>query len=136
SGVLLTLVHHLGGSVLAGVAIGLLMSWYVHRVRTNMPIFVVLASLGLALLSEQLALEPLIVALVAGMMMQNIWPHESESLFEAVEELSLPVYAAFFAFAGAKLELDAVVSLLPVALLIVATRVGAIWISTRVGAIV
>ncbi len=134
TGVLLTLVHHLGGSVVAGLIVGLLMSWYVHRIRAKMPIFIVLASLGLALLSEELALEPLIVALVAGMMMQNVWPHESESLFEAVEELSLPVYAAFFAFAGTKLDLDAIGPILPAALLIVAVRVAATWAGTWLGA--
>ncbi|MGP1308910.1 MAG: cation:proton antiporter [Phycisphaerales bacterium] len=134
TGVLLTLLHHLGGSVLAGLIAGLLMSFYVHRVKTNMGIFVVLASLGLALLSEQLALEPLIVALVAGMMMQNVWPHESESLFETVEELSMPVYAAFFAFAGSKLDLNAIGPILPVALLIVGVRVFATWLGTWLGA--
>ncbi len=134
TGVLLTLVHHLGGSVIAGLIVGLLMSWYVHRIHAKMPIFIVLASLGLALLAEELALEPLIVALVAGMMMQNVWPHESESLFEAVEELSLPVYAAFFAFAGTKLDLDAIGPILPAALLIVAVRVAATWVGTWLGA--
>lgn len=134
TGVLLTLVHHLGGSVLAGLIAGVLMSWYVHRVRASMPMFVVLASLGLALLSEELALEPLIVALVAGLMMRNVWPHGSESLFETVEELSLPVYAAFFAFAGSKLDLNAIGSILPAALLIVAVRLGATWLGTLLGA--
>jgi Kef-type K+ transport system membrane component KefB len=134
AGVLLTLVHHLGGSVVAGLLTGGLMSWYVHRVKTNMPIFVVLASLGLALLTEQLALEPLIVALVAGMMLRNVWHEETESLFETVEELSLPVYAAFFAFAGSKLELTGIGSILPAAALIVAVRLGATWLGTWLGA--
>ncbi len=134
SGVLLTLVHHLGGSVVAGLITGGLMSWYVHRIKTNMPIFVVLASLGLALLSEQLALEPLIVALVAGMMLRNVWHEETESLFETIEELSLPVYAAFFAFAGSKLELTGIGSILPAAALIVAVRLGATWLGTWLGA--
>jgi Kef-type K+ transport system membrane component KefB len=85
-------------------------------------------------MAEELALEPLIVALVAGMMMQNVWPHESESLFETVEELSLPVYAAFFAFAGTKLDLNAIGSILPAALLIVAVRMAATWGGTWLGA--
>ena len=77
---------------------------------------------AIALLSEQLGLEPLIVALVAGMLMQNAWPRSSESLFHTVEELSLPVYAAFFSLAAVKIDLQLLATLWVAALGLVALR--------------
>lgn len=118
----LYLLHHIGGSMLAGGVIGLLLAWYTHAVRAHMAIFVVFSCLAIALLSEQLGLEPLIVALVAGMLMQNAWPESSESLFETVEELSLPVYAAFFSLAAVKIDLELLATLWVAALGLVALR--------------
>lgn len=116
------LAQHILGSIVAGAAIGVGLAVYTHRVSASMPIFVVLSSLGVALASHALGLEPLIVALVAGMLMRNIWPAETETLFETVEELSLPVYAAFFAFAAVKIDLELLSTLWVAALILVAAR--------------
>jgi Kef-type K+ transport system membrane component KefB len=122
------LAQHIGGSIAVGAALGVVLAIYTHRVRASMPIFVVLSSLGIALGSEALGLEPLIVALIAGMLMRNIWPEETESLFETVEELSLPVYAAFFAFAAVKIELELLSTLWFGALLLVGARCASIYV--------
>ena len=122
------LAQHIGGSIVVGAVLGVALAIYTHRVHASMPIFVVLSSLGIALGSQALGLEPLIVALVAGMLMRNIWPAETESLFETVEELSLPVYAAFFAFAAVKIDLELLSTLWFAALLLVAARCASIYV--------
>lgn len=121
---------HLLGSLVVGVVVGLLMAWYARAVRVHMPVFVVFACFGIALLSEAMRLEALLVAVVAGMVMENAFGELSEAFFEHVEELSPPVYCLFFAVAGLKLDLDTVASLWHWALLLVAVRFVAVWAGT------
>jgi Kef-type K+ transport system membrane component KefB len=130
----LTLVQHLGGSLLAGVVVGLGMAWYLHNIHEHLPIFLVLSCFGIALVSQALGLEALIVAIVAGMLMQNAWAERSQGFFEAVEDLSLPVYCVFFAVAGAKVDLAVAATMWPWALTLVGVRLFVVWGSTTLGA--
>ncbi|TVQ31888.1 MAG: hypothetical protein EA376_07835 [Phycisphaeraceae bacterium] len=124
---------HLGGSLVVGAVVGLFLAWYVHAVNAHLDIFVVLTCFGIALLSGALGLEPLIVALVAGMLMQNVWPESSEPLFGSVEQLSLPVYCVFFALAGAKVDLGVLSDLWMAAALLVGLRALMIAIGSHAG---
>lgn len=115
AGFLLAVGIQLIGSLALGAVLGVLMAWYVHRVEAHLVIFVIGACMLFAVLGDQTFtvlggstthLEPLLMGLAAGVTMQNIWPKESEPLFESIERASLPVYCLFFALAGAKIELD------------------------------
>lgn len=125
-----TLALHLGGSLVAGIVVGLLMSWYMHAIKAHVPLFVVFACFGIALLSEALHLEALLVAVVAGMLMENVWGELSEALFDHIEELSLPVYCVFFAVAGLKVNLESLADMWVWALVIVLVRAGLVWLGT------
>lgn len=129
----LSLLWHIGGSIVAGLVAGTAMSWYLHRVRVHLPIFLVLTAFGLALLSHRLHLEPLIVALVAGILMRNVWTSTSEILFETVEDLSLPVYCIFFAVAGAKVRIDVILDVWKLALVLVVSRVMLVCVAGAIG---
>lgn len=124
---------HLLGSVLAGIIFGLGFAWYMHAIRAHLAIFIVLGCMSIALVSDLLALESLIVALIAGVLMRNIWRERVGPFFHTMEDLSLPVYCVFFAVAGAKLQLGALAVLWPAALLIAVMRLIAIWASTNLG---
>lgn len=128
------LAWHLLGSIAAGAALGALMSTILHRLRRHMFLFVLAMSLGIVLVSESAHFEPLLVALSAGFLLANLWPDRSAELFHSVEELSLPVYCIFFAIAGAKINLQAVAALWPLALLIVVVRSMAVWGGITLGA--
>lgn len=123
----------LGGSVLAGVLLGLGLAWYVHAVNAHLPAFVVMACFGIAFFSEAVGFQPLIVALVAGLLMVNVWKESSAGLFETVDDLSLPVYCVFFAVAGAKIDLAALAGVWQAALAVVFVRAAAVWVSTFLG---
>lgn len=131
--VAIPLVQHLVGSVAVGAVVGLLMAAYMHWVRAHVPIFIVLACFGIALMSEALHLEALLVAVTAGMLMVNAFEESSGALFESVEELSLPVYCLFFAVAGIKIDLSIIGAMWHWALLAVAVRGGALWVGSQVG---
>ena len=138
---LLAVGAQLIGSVLLGAAIGVAMAWYVHRVNAHLVLFVVGSCMLFALVGEQpfevagqsVHLEPLLLALSAGMLMRNLWPRQTEPLFRTIETMSLPVYCLFFALAGTKVHLDAFAALWHVTLGLVLMRVAAIWIASAVG---
>ena len=129
-----TIARELGGSALVGALIGAGLAWMVRAMRANLPVFVVLACFGISVLSEAAHLDALIVALVAGLMMENLFKSRTGEIFDTLEELSLPVYCMFFAVAGAKIDLAVLASLWPAALAIVLLRAGMIWGGTFAGA--
>jgi len=133
-GLAMQLLQEIGGSVLFGAAVGLLMSWYLHKIGGNLPVFVVLSGFAISLVADQLGLEPLLTALVAGLMVRNIWPSETEPLFDAIEQMSLPVYCVFFAVAGAKLELGQIPEVWTAALALVLTRAALTYTGVVAGA--
>jgi Kef-type K+ transport system membrane component KefB len=131
----LGLAFQLVGSVVIGAVLGAVMAWYVHRIQGHLIFFLIGFCMLFALIGNQqvaiadqtVHLEPLLMALSAGLLMQNLWPKASEPLFEAIEDMSLPVYAMFFGFAGAKVDLGAFAALWYVALALVALRAAVIW---------
>lgn len=113
---------HLLGSIVFGGLVGLIMQAIGRRMGNRMDLFIVAAGFGIAVLSDALELAPLLVALAAGFVQANLWPRSSEAFFHAIEELSLPVYCLFFAVTGARIHVDALVQLWPVALVFVGLR--------------
>ncbi|RMD66502.1 MAG: hypothetical protein D6824_00740 [Planctomycetota bacterium] len=132
-GVFLEVGRKIFGSIAAGGAVGLLLAWWMRALSANMPLFLVLGGFGVAIGAEALGLEPLIVGLVAGMLMENVWGRLSEALFEAIEDLSLPVFCVFFAATGAKVDLQSLWASAPATLAIVGTRAALVWGATAAG---
>ena len=138
---LLAVGVQLVGSVALGGVVGLTMAWYVRRVRAHLGIFIVGCCLLIALVGEQhmyvagqdIHLEPLLMALSAGLLMRNAWPRRSEPLFHTMESMSLPVYCLFFSLAGAKVHLEVFASLWHLSLVLVAVRAAATWGSIWLG---
>lgn len=123
------------GSIVLGGLCGAVMAWYVHRIQAHLVFFVVgwcmlfalVGELQLSLAGQSFHLEPLLLGLAAGLVMQNLWPDESAPLFETVEQMSLPVYCLFFALAGAKLNVGVLIELWYFVLILVAVRAAAVW---------
>jgi len=141
TGFVLAVAVQLIGSLGVGAVIGFAMAWYVEKVRAHMLLFVIGCCLLTALLGDQqfviggqeTHLEPLLMALAAGMLMENVWPQSSRPLFVTIETLSLPIYCLFFAIAGARIDLHTFASLWHVSVALVAVRLGATWLSIWAG---
>lgn len=122
------------GSILVGTALGWVVSLIMGRVRREAPLFV----LGLALLISEASLrfhlEPLLVSLLAGFFMENLSSRDAEPILEGIEASSFPIYAVFFALAGASLHLHAFLDLWPLILTLVGLRAGGIWLGAYLGA--
>jgi Kef-type K+ transport system membrane component KefB len=122
------------GSFAFGAGVGAVFAFYLRHVGRELPI----ALLGLCALvagvGERLHLEPLLTALAAGLVVENIAPPKGDMLKEAAERGALPVLVVFFAAAGASLQLDALAAIGGIALAVSGVRMLLIWISTRAGA--
>ncbi|HEX7119338.1 MAG TPA: cation:proton antiporter [Longimicrobiales bacterium] len=128
------LLFEIGGSILAGAVIGWGVAHYLRAVGAHMVLFTLAVAFLASHIAAALHLEVLLVSLSAGFFLENISPVHGEPFVEALEANSLPVYALFFALAGAGLHLDELARLWPFALLLVAARAVAIFAGTWAGA--
>lgn len=129
-----TLARELGGSVAAGVVFGFGISLFLRHVDRDVPVFVLAACFGMSQVARALHLEVLLTALTAGFYVENFSRARGEQLIAAIQRVSLPVYALFFAAAGAKIDLGALASLWPLALLLSGVRAICVFGGTRLGA--
>ncbi len=129
----LKLTKQIGGSLLVGIAVGALLAWYLRRIRAHLIIVLTLGSFAIALIAEQLGLKTLIVGLVAGLLIANRYNEEKESLFESIEDLSVPIYVLFFAVAGSKINPSLLAEVWIFVVSLVVLRTIAIWSGTAIG---
>lgn len=128
--VLLTIAYSVG----AGGVIGLLLSLYLGKVRRNQILVVLVAAFLLVDVSNLLGLEHILVAMAAGFYVQNFSP-QGARLLRALEANALPVYALFFAVAGADLRIDLLPRVWTVAVSLSVVRAlglaGSTWLGAR-----
>ncbi len=129
-----TLTQELGGSILAGLIAGGAIAVYVGRVGAHLAVLVVAACLAIALVSERLHLEPLLVALVAGLVIRNVWGSSTVAVFDTTERMSLPVYVVFFALAGSKVDPAKISDVWLAVVALVLLRAAALWVGAEGGA--
>lgn len=119
------------GSILVGGAVGLAMLAYLKKVRAELPLFITAVCFVSAELGMSLHLSPLLVSLAAGAVVANLDEFEAHRLSNAIRFVSLPVFALFFAAAGAGLHLDVLPKVGPIAIALVAVRGVSIWLACR-----
>lgn len=116
------------GSILFGGILGIGMLLYLRKWSLEIPLFITLACVVSAEAGMGLHLSPLLLCLAAGALIANLDERQSHTLHEAVQYAGLPVFALFFAVAGAGLHLDALVTVGPIALLLVVLRAGTMYL--------
>lgn len=130
-----TLAVEVGGSVLAGLALGWLVSLYIERVGRELPLVVLALAFTAVFLAQQYHFSGLMICMVCGFIVENFSAH-GETLIKAVERYSLPVYVIFFAIAGASLSIPALLGMWGAALLFVGGRglftYAGSWIGARI----
>jgi Kef-type K+ transport system membrane component KefB len=93
-------------SIAAGVVLGVLISQYLKLLRSDSPLFLVAVAFLTAQAARVLNLELLLIALTAGFYVVTFSPAEGSRLETQRKRGALPVYALFFALAGAGLQVD------------------------------
>ena len=110
------------GSLAFGAMLGALFSLYLRAIGREITLVLVGVCTLLSVAATALHFEPVLAALAAGLVVENVAPPEGDALKRAVERGALPVLVIFFVAAGASLQLDALQTIGAVALLIALLR--------------
>ncbi|MGB8329505.1 MAG: cation:proton antiporter [Polyangiales bacterium] len=122
AGTALTIAWELFGSMGSGVAIGILLAYYLRKIRQDASLFVVLLCIIVAEITTRVQLDPLIVMLSAGLVIANFGEPDSSTVVHDLQVASLPLYLVFFAVAGTTLHLDLLFEFGAVAAMLVVLR--------------
>ncbi|MCB9730071.1 MAG: cation:proton antiporter [Deltaproteobacteria bacterium] len=128
-----TLTRELLGSTLLGLGFGALLIAYLRTIGRELPVFLLVFCLALAQTCRALHLEVLLAAVAAGCLVANFPGGHGHRVVAAIERVSLPVYALFFAGAGAKVRLDALGAIWMPAVALVVVRAALVYAGTRLG---
>lgn len=119
------------GSLGVGVVMGVLLTIYLRKVQGDAGLFILTVCFVVAEVGTRVHLDPLLVALAAGILIQNM-TEAGHRLVEEIESASLPVYVVFFAVAGANTSLGgAPIAWVP-AVVVVLVRASGFLVGTRV----
>jgi Kef-type K+ transport system membrane component KefB len=121
------------GSLALGAMVGALFAFYLRLVGREVTLVLLAMCVLLSAAGQAFHVEPLLSALAAGLVVENIAPPEGDALRHAVERGALPVLVVFFAAAGASLHVDALATFGPIALGLAALRMAGIWLGVRAG---
>ncbi len=131
--ILVRFAWEIGGAVAFGVLVGALFALYMRYVGRE----VTLVLLGVCTLLSQVGstqeFEPLLAAVAAGLVIENMAVAQGDTLRAAVQRGAPPVLVVFFAAVGSSLRLDALAAIGYVALALSLIRIGLIHASLRVG---
>lgn len=121
------LTWELLGSMAAGVLIGLMLWFYLKKVRASSGLFILLTCCVIAEVGRRLDFDPLLLALAAGTFIRNV-TSVGDKLHDAIESSALPIYVVFFAVAGATIHLKELPLIFAPALLFIVVRAaGFLW---------
>ncbi len=98
-------VLHIFVSPLVGLALGAVLAVYIKRVNVRVALFVFAICFLGAEAGKRLHLDPLLMCLAAGLFIENLTDIPGARLVKDIEAAAVPVFAIFFAVAGAGLEL-------------------------------
>ena len=118
-----TLAWEVLGSIAIGACVGIIISIYLRFVKGRSALFVLAAAFLVAEVGERIDLDPLLVALAAGVFIRNVTAY-GKRLQEEIEVSSLPVYVVFFAVTGATVHIRELLEVGIPAIILVLTRAG------------
>jgi Kef-type K+ transport system membrane component KefB len=126
------LAYELFASVCAGTTFGLLVAALLRVVTRERVLMVVVVSYAVTALSTWLRYDTLLVFVVAGFVVMNLTAF-GHDLVKTSEQTSAGVMIVFFATAGAKLDLQALRELWPIALAFFVARALVTVVACRLG---
>jgi len=124
---------HLAGSLLVGLIFALVLGVIAKRTRFRLDMVMVIAGFAIALSGRLLNIAPLLAGITAGFALTNLSPNTSRRLFSSIDNVLPTTYVIFFATTGAKISLDSLMIIWPLALGVCAVRFVGCWSGLRIG---
>jgi trehalose 6-phosphate synthase len=122
-----------GGAIAFGALVGALFALYLRYVGREVTLALLAMCGVLSQVGSTQQFEPLLAAVAAGLVIENLSVAQGDSLRTAVQRGAPPVLVIFFVAIGSSLRLDVLMTVWPVALVLAAVRTGLIRAGTRVG---
>ncbi|HXG97271.1 MAG TPA: cation:proton antiporter [Gemmatimonadales bacterium] len=117
----------LGGSIVAGIGLGVATTPYLRVIQHHLVWLLVVFAIVVAQLVRLTGMDAALLGLAAGCALRNVAPEHSERVRAELKRCAMPVYVVFFALAGSNLRFDVLADMWPWALLLVALRVTGLW---------
>jgi Kef-type K+ transport system membrane component KefB len=111
------------GSLVIGAVLGVLVSIYLRFVQGRSALFVLAAAFLVAEVGQRIDLDPLLIALAAGVLIRNVTT-QGDRLQTEIEASSLPVYVVFFAVTGATIHIRELLVVGVPAIILILVRAG------------
>lgn len=129
---ILGILWELFGSLGVGLLVGAILWLHQRFVKKDAALFVLLTCALVSEVGRRVHLDPLIVMLAAGLLLENATKDGAHALIHDLAPASLPVFLVFFALAGAGLHVDALTTLGLPALAFALLRGAGFWAGARV----
>lgn len=130
---LLSLLWHIFGSIGAGLIYGVILAIYLTRVKERVALFVFGSLFVLAESASVLHLDTLLVALTAGLFLENVSPVSGHEVMHETEAAATPTFVIFFAVIGAELQVRAFLSVVLFSIGLAVARALGIFVGARYG---
>ena len=131
--ILARLAWEIGGAVAFGVLIGVLFALYLRYIGREITLVLLAVCAVLSQVGTTQQLQPLLAALAAGVVIENLAVAQGDTLRAAVRRGAPPVLVVFFVAVGASLRLDAVAAIGISAVALSAVRLGFIRLGVAAG---
>jgi trehalose 6-phosphate synthase len=131
--VLARMAWEIGGALAFGVLIGVMFALYLRFVGREITLALLAVSVILSQVGTTQQLQPLLAALAAGVVIENLAVAQGDTLRAAVRRGAPPVLVVFFTAVGASLRLDALAATGLAAVVLSALRLGLIRLGVRTG---
>jgi trehalose-6-phosphate synthase/Kef-type K+ transport system membrane component KefB len=131
--ILARLAWEIGGAVAFGVLIGVLFALYLRYIGREITLVLLAVCAVLSQVGTTQQLQPLLAALAAGVVIENLAVAQGDTLRAAVRRGAPPVLVVFFVAVGASLRLDAIAAIGISAVALSIVRVGFIRLGIAAG---
>jgi Kef-type K+ transport system membrane component KefB len=125
---------HIFGSIGAGLLYGIVLALYITRVKERIALFVFGTLFVIAESANALHLDTLLVALTAGLFLENVSPVSGHEVLHETEPAATPTFVLFFAIIGAQLQIRAFLSVAIFSLGLALVRAVGVFAGARFGA--
>jgi trehalose-6-phosphate synthase/Kef-type K+ transport system membrane component KefB len=131
--VLVRLAWEIGGAIAFGTFVGALFALYLRYVARETTIVFIAVCVVLSQVGASQRFEPLLAAMAAGLVIENLAVAQGDRLKVALQRGALPVLVVFFAAVGTSLEVDTLLTIGAVTAALALIRVGLIRGGLAVG---
>ena len=130
---LVRLAWEIGGAVAFGSLVGAVFALYLRYIGREVTLVLIAVCAVLSQVGATQRLEPLLAALAAGLVIENLAVAEGDTLKAAVQRGALPVLIVFFVAVGTSLRFEALTALGLIAVGFGTARTALIWLGVRAG---